>query len=75
MNQPTFLCLASYYKGTAFLKACHDLGIRTILLTLESLKEKDWPWEYIDEHNLFESLWLLLLHELSLLVHLSLWPG
>lgn len=49
MNQPTFLCIASYYKGTALLKACHDLGIRTVLLTLESLKDKDWPWECIDE--------------------------
>lgn len=57
MNQPTFLCLASYYKGTAFLKACHDLGIRTILLTLESLKEKDWPWEYIDEHYFMSDLY------------------
>ena len=49
MKQPTFLCLASYYKGTPFLKACHELGIRTLLLTLESLKDKDWPWECVDE--------------------------
>jgi len=57
MKKPTFLCLASYYKGTAFLKACHELGIRTILLTLESLKDKDWPWEYVDERYFMEDLY------------------
>ncbi len=45
----TFLCLASYFKGGAFLEACHDLGVNTILLTLESLKDESWPWESIDE--------------------------
>jgi biotin carboxylase len=57
MRQPTFLCLASYYKGTPFLKACHELGIRTILLTLESLKDKDWPWEYVDERFFMTDLY------------------
>ena len=57
MRQPTFLCLASYYKGGAFLKACKELGIRTILLTLESLKDKDWPWEYVDERFFMDDLY------------------
>lgn len=57
MDQPTFLCLASYYKGTAFLEACHEMGIRTILLTLESLKEKDWPWECVDERYFMPDLY------------------
>ena len=50
MTRPvTFLCLASYYKGGAFMRACKELGIRTILLTTEELRHKDWPWEAIDE--------------------------
>ena len=57
MKQPTFLCLASYYKGTPFLKACHELGIRTLLLTLESLKDKDWPWECVDERFFMSDLY------------------
>jgi len=57
MKRPTFLCLASYYKGTPFLRACHELGIRTILLTLESLKDKDWPWECVDEHYFMPDLY------------------
>lgn len=57
MNQPTFLCLASYYKGIPFLKACHELGIRTLLLTMESLKDKDWPWEYVDERFFMPDLY------------------
>ena len=57
MNQPTFLCLASYYKGAPFLKACHELGIRTLLLTLESLKDKDWPWDCVDERFFMPDLY------------------
>lgn len=57
MNKPTFLCLASYYKGHAFLKACHELGIHTLLLTLDSLKDKDWPWEYVDERFFMSDLY------------------
>ena len=57
MDQPTFLCLASYYKGGAFLEACHELGIRTLLLTLESLKDKDWPWECVDERFFMPDLY------------------
>jgi biotin carboxylase len=57
MNQPTFLCLASYYKGAPFLEACHELGIRTILLTLESLKDKNWPWHCVDERFFMPDLY------------------
>lgn len=50
MERPiTFLCLASYFKGGAFLEAVKKLGCRTILLTTEELKHKDWPWHAIDE--------------------------
>lgn len=45
----TFLCLASYFKGTTFLKAAKNQGCRVLLLTREKLKEEAWPWESIDE--------------------------
>lgn len=57
MDKPTFLCIASYFKGTALLRACHDLGIHTILLTCESLRDKDWPWECVDEKFFMPNLY------------------
>ena len=57
MGKPVFLCIASYFKGEPFLKACHELGIHTILLTTEGLKDKEWPWEYVDERFFMEDLY------------------
>jgi hypothetical protein len=49
-NRPiTVLCLASYYKGTDFIRECHRQGCRTLLLTSHSLAEEDWPRESIDD--------------------------
>ncbi len=45
----TVLCLASYYKGTDFIRECHREGCRTLLLTSHSLKDEPWPREAIDE--------------------------
>ncbi len=45
----TFLCLASYEKGAAFMRACHAEGVRVLFLTVEKLREADWPWESIAE--------------------------
>ncbi len=45
----TVLCLASYYKGTDFIRECHRQGCRTLLLTSHSLKDEPWPREAIDE--------------------------
>lgn len=49
MNDPTILCLASYEKGTDFLRECRTLGARVLLLTTEALRDADWPREAIDE--------------------------
>ncbi len=46
---PTVLCIASYFKGTDFIKQCKREGCRVLLLTSESLQNKDWPHESIDE--------------------------
>ena len=50
VNAPTtILCLASYHKGEEFLRECKRLGFRVLLLTLEKLRDADWPREAIDE--------------------------
>ena len=48
-RQLTVLCLASYYKGTDFIRECHRQGCRTLLLTSNSIKDEKWPHESIDE--------------------------
>jgi biotin carboxylase len=44
----TFLCIATYLKGHEFLRECHRLGCRVLLLTEEKLRDADWPRESID---------------------------
>jgi hypothetical protein len=43
-----FLCIASYEKGQDFLRQCAQLGVRPTLLTLEKLREGDWPRESLE---------------------------
>jgi biotin carboxylase len=45
---PTILCLASYFKGGAFLQECKRLGCHTILLTSQDLEHEAWPRDAID---------------------------
>ena len=45
----TILCLASYFKGGAFLQACKEAGMHVILITVEKMKGEAWPRESIDE--------------------------
>lgn len=45
----TFVCLSSYYKGYDFMDECKKQGNYVILVTSDSLKEKNWPWHAIDE--------------------------
>ncbi|MCA9950682.1 MAG: hypothetical protein KDE48_13615 [Anaerolineales bacterium] len=56
MPQPTILCLASYFKGTTFLKAAKKQGAHVLLLTREKNKDEPWPRDYIDEVFLMPSL-------------------
>ena len=44
-----FLCIASYEKGQDFLRQCAQLGVRPTLLTLEELREGDWPREALED--------------------------
>jgi biotin carboxylase len=52
----TILCLASYFKGHDFLRECHRLGARVLLVTRESMRDLEWPRECIDELLLIPDL-------------------
>lgn len=41
--QTTFLCLASFFKGAAFLDECQKLGVDVVLVTQQDLYDKPWP--------------------------------
>jgi biotin carboxylase len=45
----TILCVSSYEKGQEFLRTCKAMGCRVYLLTVEKLRNGDWPREAIDE--------------------------
>ena len=45
----TILCVSSYEKGQEFLRACKAIGCRVLLLTVEKLRQADWPRQSIDE--------------------------
>jgi biotin carboxylase len=45
----TVLCLTSYEKGQEFMRACKEEGCRVLLVTVEKLREADWPREAIEE--------------------------
>ncbi|RMF55997.1 MAG: ATP-grasp domain-containing protein [Bacteroidetes bacterium] len=50
MDRPfTILCIATYFKGTTFLRACKELGCRVYLLTVEKLASHPWPREAIED--------------------------
>jgi len=44
-----FLCIASYEKGQDFMRQCADLGVKPTLLTVEKLRDADWPREAVEE--------------------------
>jgi biotin carboxylase len=45
----TILCITSYEKGQEFLRTCKEEGCRVLLLTVEKLRNGDWPRDSIDE--------------------------
>jgi biotin carboxylase len=45
----TFLCISCYFKGGPFLTACKEAGNTIYLLTVEKLKDADWPKDAIEE--------------------------
>src|SRR5580700_7456448 len=39
----TILCVATYFKGEAFLRECRRQGCTVLLLTADSLADAAWP--------------------------------
>src|SRR5947209_8426910 len=48
-RQLTILCVSSYEKGQEFMRTCKAMGCCVYLLTVEKLRNGDWPCEAIDE--------------------------
>ena len=43
------LCVSSYEKGQEFIRTCKAIGCTVYLLTVEKLRNADWPREAIEE--------------------------
>ena len=49
-NRPlTILCVSSYEKGQEFMRTCKALGCRVFLLTVEKLRDADWPRDVLED--------------------------
>ncbi|HUA92619.1 MAG TPA: ATP-grasp domain-containing protein [Terracidiphilus sp.] len=44
-----FLLMASYEKGHDFIRQCAEMGVRCTLLTLDKLRDADWPRDALEE--------------------------
>lgn len=44
-----FLCIASYEKGQDFLRQSAEMGVKCTLLTVEKLRDGDWPRDVLEE--------------------------
>ncbi len=49
MAQLSFLCIATYFKGQDFMRSCKALGNTVYLLTVEKLRDAEWPHDAIDQ--------------------------
>jgi len=45
----TILCVATYENGQEFIRECKRQGCSVLLLTVDTLKDADWPRDAIDE--------------------------
>ncbi|HVF48586.1 MAG TPA: ATP-grasp domain-containing protein [Pyrinomonadaceae bacterium] len=45
----TMLCISTFEKGQEFMRECKRQGCRTLLLTVETLRDADWPRESLDD--------------------------
>ena len=43
------LCISSYEKGQAFMRQCAAMGCHVVLLTVEKLKDADWPRDILED--------------------------
>lgn len=43
------LCISTYEKGQDFLRQCAEMGVKPTLLTVEKLRNADWPREALED--------------------------
>jgi biotin carboxylase len=43
------LCISSYEKGQEFLLTCAESGVKTTLLTVDKLRDANWPREALED--------------------------
>lgn len=48
-DAPRLLCLTSYEKGQPLMRQCAEMGCRVVLLTVEKLRDADWPRDILEE--------------------------
>lgn len=48
MNE-RILCISTYEKGQAFMRQCAAMNCRVALLTIDKLKNADWPRDILEE--------------------------
>jgi ATP-grasp domain len=49
-NRPlNIVCLATYFKGTDFIRECKDQGSNVVLITKEKMLGEDWPRDSLDD--------------------------
>jgi biotin carboxylase len=48
-NADRFLLIASYEKGQDFMRQLAELGVKPTLLTVDKLRDADWPREALEE--------------------------
>lgn len=55
MSKPlTFLCVATFFKGTDFLRTLKQLGCNVLVVTKKSLENEPWPRDCVDEFFFLE---------------------
>jgi len=56
-EQPRIFCISTYEKGQAFLDECAALGCRVVLLTVDKLRNANWPKSVLEDlHAMPEGL-------------------
>src|SRR5262245_3029837 len=43
------VCLATYFKGTDFIRECKIQGCHVVLITKEKMLNEDWPRDSLDD--------------------------
>lgn len=46
---PRILCISTYEKGQDFLRLCAEMGVKPTLLTVEKLRDADWPRDVLED--------------------------